>query len=88
MIGIYAIKNKINNKTYIGKSTNIANRFIRHRYLLNAEKHYNCHLQRAWNKYSSLSFEFLILEECQSDKLAEKEQYWVNNTPNIQLKEV
>ena len=77
--GIYGIRHS-SGKMYIGKSTNIAKRFIRHRCLLKAHKHYNCHLQRAWDKYGSIDFEFLILEECSSDELTHKEQNWVDGT--------
>lgn len=78
MIGIYAIKNKINNKMYIGKSINIENRWREHVKELNNNRHYNTYLQASWNKYKEDNFQFLVIEECSSDELNEKEIYWIN----------
>lgn len=78
MIGIYIIKNKINNKCYIGKSKNVKNRLqYGHLRLLNNNKHYNEYLQYSWNKYGSINFEFNIIEECEEKELNEKEKYWI-----------
>lgn len=61
--GIYRITNKINGKSYIGKTgMNFGDRWDSHRALLNAGKHDNPHLQRAWNKYGAAAFEFAIVE--------------------------
>jgi len=38
MIGIYEIKNKINNKVYIGSSNDIERRFNEHKMKLNNKK--------------------------------------------------
>jgi len=62
--GIYKIENKINGKYYIGSAYDFNRRFIRHKSELNCNKHYNEHLQRAWNMYGEKSFEFSILEIC------------------------
>lgn len=79
MIGIYIIKNKINNKCYIGKSINIENRLqYGHLKLLNNNKHYNKYLQDSWNKYGNINFEFNIVEECKEKELNQKEKYWIN----------
>jgi len=43
--GIYGIKNTLNDKIYVGKSTDIEDRFTRHRTLLKNNKHYNLYLQ-------------------------------------------
>jgi group I intron endonuclease len=76
--GIYAIKNKLNGQVYIGKSTNIEKRFIRHRSLLKCNHHYNSHLQRSYNKYGKKEFEFVALEQCGPDDLPAREQYWID----------
>ena len=80
--GIYKIINKINNKYYIGSSNNICegsgNRWWRHIYQLNKNKHKNLHLQNAWNKYGPNSFMFEIIEECTEDQLLTKEQFYLN----------
>jgi hypothetical protein len=43
--GIYRIINTVNHKTYIGQSTNIEDRFIRHRYQLKNNIHGNIKYQ-------------------------------------------
>jgi group I intron endonuclease len=79
MQGIYEIKNKINNKVYIGQSNNIEWRWQQHGYLLNNYKSDSIHLQHAWDKYGSENFEFSILEEVLDlSLLNEKEIYWIN----------
>lgn len=78
MVGIYAIKNKVNGKIYIGQSTNIENRWYKHKTSLRHNYHGNYHLQCSWNKYGEDSFEFSVLEECAKDKLDEREIYWIN----------
>jgi group I intron endonuclease len=75
---IYAIRNTLTRKSYIGKSINLQNRFVRHRYLLNAGKHWNVHLQRSWDKYGSNIFQFEVLEECDESSLPTKEQEWID----------
>lgn len=76
--GIYAIKNKMNGKMYIGKTTNSKNRFIRHKYLLKCGKHFNPHLQKSYNKNGIAAFDFIVLEECAEDCLPDKEQEWID----------
>lgn len=61
-IGIYCIKNQVNNKMYIGSSLNILRRFREHKKVLKYEVHHSYHLQNAWNKYGEDSFSFEILE--------------------------
>lgn len=61
--GIYCIKNKVNNKVYIGKTmTKFQKRWFHHRSLLRAGTHNNKYLQKSWNKYGEENFEFIILE--------------------------
>ena len=64
MIVIYMIVNLVNGKVYIGSTDDINYRFYIHKYQLNNCIHHNQHLQRAWNKYGSESFEFKILMVC------------------------
>jgi len=78
MKGIYKIINMVNNKVYIGRSRNIEVRWRRHKSILRRDLHFNKHLQNAWNKYGEENFEFVIQEECQLEKLKEREEYWVN----------
>lgn len=77
MIGIYAIKNKVNNKMYIGKSVNINDRLKRHKKEIKLKIHKNKHLQSAWYFYGEDNFEILILERCKKDLLNQKEIFWI-----------
>ena len=67
--GIYAIVNKINNKSYIGKSIDIHTRWKEHIYLLSRGVHQNKHLQSAWNKYGEEAFEFIVIKTCKAKEL-------------------
>lgn len=77
--GIYRIRNLINNKIYIGQSSNIKRRWEDHKYKLNHQKHPNFHLQSSWNKYEEKNFVFEIIEKMKNsikELLREREQYW------------
>lgn len=85
--GIYKIENLINHKVYIGQSVDITKRWSEHKRKLKNNWHVSRHLQRAWNKYGSNKFAFKVIEECEIDKLTEREQYWIDfyggiNSPN------
>lgn len=77
--GIYLILNKINNKKYIGSSTNIQNRFKKHIKEIKGGYHRNLHLQNAVNKYGLDNFDFIILEKCPINELLKKEQFYIDN---------
>lgn len=87
MIGIYYIKNIINNTIYIGKSVDINRRFIRHKSELNKNCHKNLHLQRAYNKYGKDNFEFGVIVQCDKQDLNKLEIYYIqearNNNQNL-----
>lgn len=78
-IGIYRIKNSINNKIYIGSTKNIEARWAKHRALLRHNKHQNTHLQNAWNKYGENAFIFEVIEECKIEDLINREQFFIDN---------
>lgn len=78
-IGIYRIINILNGKMYIGSSKNLNERKINHFSELKNNKHHSIHLQRAYNKLKDKNnFKFEILEECNSEELMEKENYYLN----------
>jgi group I intron endonuclease len=58
MIGIYKIKNLINDKVYIGQSWDIELRWRGHK-----SREYNSHLRSAFEKYGIVNFEFTVLRE-------------------------
>lgn len=71
---IYAIKNKLNHKMYIGMTNNYKKRTEHHLYELRHNKHHSKKLQRAYNKYGEDNFEFCVLLE-------------VNKMEGLELKE-
>ncbi|MDQ5983359.1 MAG: hypothetical protein RUMPE_00370 [Eubacteriales bacterium SKADARSKE-1] len=75
MVGIYKITNKINNKIYVGKSTDIKNVWEKHRNLNEAKKFA---LEKDMALYGADKFEFSILEECDEDKLSDRESFYVD----------
>lgn len=77
-IGIYSIKNKINDKKYIGSSKNIKRRWKDHKNKLNNKNHHNIYLERAWRKYSYKNFKFSIIVKVNKGYLLKAEQYWID----------
>lgn len=81
--GIYLIKNKSNNKVYVGSTGCFAIRFRDHKRYLERKNHKNNHLQNAWDVYGSYSFSFQILETIDLqintvEFLVKREQYWID----------
>lgn len=60
---IYKIVNLVNDKFYVGSTTNKKVRFRQHRKLLRGNRHHCKHLQAAWNKYGESKFDFVVIEE-------------------------
>ena len=75
--GIYCLFNKVNEKRYVGKATNIDFRIKVHLKDLTNNSHYNEHLQNSWNKYGGDSFECLILEFCDKELLSDREIFYI-----------
>ena len=71
--GIYGIRNKINDKIYVGKTQmNFGDRRDCHFACLNGGYHDNKHLQRAWNKYGKDNFEFIVIHQCDNNEGTEE----------------
>lgn len=81
MIGIYRIRNIINDKCYYGSTKNIKRRWTRHKSQLKYGRHENIILQRAWNKYGEKNFIFEIVELCELHELLIIEQKYLNQCP-------
>ena len=75
MIGIYKFTNKITGESYIGQSTNIGKRYLKHK---NAHSKWeNSYFHRAIREYGFDNFEFEILEECSKSDLDERENFYI-----------
>lgn len=75
---IYEILNTVNGKRYIGITFSWRDRKYRHKYELNNNRHYNDHLQNAWNYYQSEAFEFNILIYTNKDRALWWEKHFIN----------
>lgn len=76
MFYVYKIINKINNKIYVGQTTEtLKKRFKRHcGYQLNNDDH----LHRAMKKYGIENFSIELIEEVNNqEELDEREYYWI-----------
>ena len=60
--GIYAIKNKINDKIYIGRSTDIHRRWVDH--IRAAKKNDQCKIHLAMRELGIENFYLEIIESC------------------------
>jgi group I intron endonuclease len=76
--GIYCIRNKVNNKVYIGKAKCIYKRIRQHINNLNKKSrdNENDHLINAWHKYGRENFEYFVVEYVPFDLLKTQELYW------------
>lgn len=71
--GIYKITNKVLNKSYIGKSVHIEDRWKQH---LSGRGSMELYLD--FIKYGKENFIFEILEVCDESNLTRQEKYWIN----------
>lgn len=77
MAYIYLITNDINNKVYVGKTTEtISNRYSKHIYDAKNSKD-NSAIHMAMRKYGIEHFIVQKIEECPIDVLSQKEIYWI-----------
>lgn len=77
--GIYAIRNILNNKMYIGKSKCIYSRMHQHVTGLNRKsKDENRHLINSWHLHGRNAFEYIVLEYIPFDPelIKQRELYW------------
>lgn len=96
LIGIYKITNLLNNKSYIGKSIDILERWKQHIEVSQCNKKESYYdLYCDFRKYGINNFSFTILEMCDKGILQEKEQYYIqkynsyeNGYNQIQAKDI
>lgn len=77
--GIYKITNLVNNKFYIGSSTNLKLRKINHFSRLKNNNHANKHLQSSYNKYGKENFIYEIIAFCPPEYIIKFEQWFLDN---------
>lgn len=85
MKAIYQIRNIVTGWVYIGSTANFYRRVKQHSESLVAKKHFNKHLQKAYNKYGNDNFVVEVLESYQSHEihrgqLYEREQHYLDTT--------
>lgn len=83
--GVYKIINLINNKLYVGSSSNLRKRERDHFTELERGVHKNKHLQSAYKLYNKDSFKFELIENCINDELIKREQFWIDQYDFDQL---
>lgn len=76
--GVYIIRNKIDERIYIGSSIDIDKRVKRHKLDLDRDRHHSRYLQRFVNKYGIENLIFKIKEICDKDLLLIREQYYID----------
>lgn len=84
LTGIYIIRNNINNKVYIGQSTDIKRRWQEHlrsaqpdKYAIKSIRDSKTPIHLAMQKYGIKNFQISILENCCKEELNEKERFWI-----------
>jgi hypothetical protein len=66
-MGIFAIRNLVNDKVFIGSSVNLDAIFNRIRFQLYGGAHLNKALEQDWKRFGTGKFEFEILEELEQN---------------------
>lgn len=78
---IYKITNKVNGKIYVGQTVKtLEERFQKHCWgTTNKDKyHLNMAIKKAIRKYGKENFTIELIEEVETDKLDEREVYWIS----------
>lgn len=77
----YKIENKINSKKYIGLTSNVARRQLRHFTDLLTQRHHNSFLQKEYNLFGKEAFSFEIIEEksLSVKEASKREIFWIQN---------
>ncbi|MCW5629156.1 MAG: GIY-YIG nuclease family protein [Rhodoferax sp.] len=62
-IGVYAIRNTVNQRVYVGGSRNLEGAMNRHRFELATGAHRNAALLADWKRYGADAFRFEVLDQ-------------------------
>lgn len=65
------------NKVYVGSTGQGKRRVLSHIRDLNCNRHSNAYLQRAWDKHGEDNFIWHVVEECGTETLRTREQWWI-----------
>lgn len=82
---VYSIHCKVNNKQYIGSTSDFYKRRKEHVWQLERGDHHCKHLQNAWNKYGKKTFVFRVVYRCGIEELIQLEQKAMDETPKALL---
>ncbi len=92
MMYIYEIRNRINDKVYIGLCKDIEQRWPNHIAMLRSGKSHHTLLQQDFNEYGEFVYDFSVIDEAEAEIAQKKEKYHINRIPfsktlNIQKRE-
>lgn len=73
--GIYEILHEETKRRYVGSSFEVEKRLYLHAVSLRTGRHHCKYLQNVYNKHGAEGFTFYLLETCDRDSLAEREQF-------------
>lgn len=76
--GIYVIRLILDGRCYVGSSINIEKRWRTHKMQLFDKTHHCRYLQRSWDKYGAVNFQFIIVDRCDPESLIKREQMFFN----------
>lgn len=76
--GVYKITNLVNNKIYVGSSTNLSRRFACYYSFMFIDRRKSSLICRAMLKYGYSNFRLEILEYCPVENILEREQYYLD----------
>lgn len=67
-IGVFQIRNTVNNRIYIEGSMDLDAIWNRHKFQLNTGAHPNDELQKDWKEFGEANFSYEILSEIKQDE--------------------
>jgi hypothetical protein len=67
-MGVFQIKNHVNDKIWVSSSLNLDGSKNRHFFELKLGSHRNKTLQKEWNEYGEAAFSFIILEQIKPEE--------------------